>query len=138
MVYLPSYIDVFLCGVKLEEKKLRSRRLLFRRYANSSATSQGNRYEVSRESINLTCDACSSDPESSIRSEQFGVPIGPATLLFDRVSAAVLVRRSASGASVVEFIDSLHFQMRKIKDALLRYTRWKSCQLLERVSLDEG
>lgn len=124
LVYLPSYIDVFPCGVKLEEKKLRSRRLLFRRYANNtSATSQGNRYEVSRESINLTCDACSSDPESSIRSEQFGVPIGPATLLSDRVSAAVLVRRSGPGASVVEFIDSLHSQMRKIKDALLLYTR---------------
>lgn len=79
----------------LKKKKLRSRRLLFRRYANNSATSQGNRYQVSRESINLTRDACSSDPKSSIRSEQFGAPIGP-----------VLVRRSGSGASVVEFIDS--------------------------------
>lgn len=107
----------------LKKKKLRSRRLLFRRYANNGATSQGNRYEVSRESINLTCDACSSDPKSSIRSEQFGVPIGPATLLFDRVLAGVLVRRSGSAASVVEFIDSLRSQMREIKDALPRYTR---------------
>lgn len=69
-----SHIDTVRKRSKKKKKIIdsRSRRLLFRRHANNSATSQRNRYKGLHESINPAYDACNQvSKQHRSRSEQF-------------------------------------------------------------------